>query len=67
MSFARGSRLLRKIIPSIEKILAAGEIEPPKNEGVVEPAIPNKESIGDAGHRNFPSLRFKPPALGGQL
>ncbi len=48
----RQTRLLRKIIPSIEKMLAAGDIEPPKNEGVVEPAIPNKESIGDAGHRN---------------
>jgi CRISPR-associated protein Cas1 len=48
----RQTRLLRKIIPSIEEILAAGEIEPPKNEGVVEAAIPNKESIGDAGHRN---------------
>jgi CRISPR-associated protein Cas1 len=48
----RQTRLLRKIIPSIEEILAAGEVEPPKEEGVVEVAIPNKEGIGDAGHRN---------------
>jgi len=48
----RQTKLLRKIIPSIEEILAAGEIQPPKVEGVVESAIPNKESIGDAGHRN---------------
>jgi len=48
----RQTRLLRKIIPSIEEILAAGEVDPPKEEGVVEVAIPNKEGIGDAGHRN---------------
>lgn len=48
----RQTRLLRKIIPSIEEMLAAGEVEPPKEEGVVEAAIPNKEGIGDAGHRN---------------
>jgi len=48
----RQTHLLRKIIPSIEKMLAAGEVEPPKENGVVEAAIPNKEGIGDAGHRN---------------
>jgi len=48
----RQTRLLRKIIPSIEEMLDAGEVEPPKEEGVVEAAIPNKEGIGDAGHRN---------------
>jgi len=48
----RQTRLLRKIIPSIEEMLEAGEVEPPKEEGVVEAAIPNKEGIGDAGHRN---------------
>jgi len=48
----RQTRLLRKIIPSIEEMLAAGEVVPPKEEGVVEAAIPNKEGIGDAGHRN---------------
>jgi len=48
----RQTRLLKKIIPSIEEMLAAGEEEPPKEEGVVEVAIPNKGGIGDAGHRN---------------
>ena len=48
----RRSRLLDRIIPTIEEVLAAGEIpkpEPPAES--VAPAIPNKESIGDAGHR----------------
>jgi CRISPR-associated protein Cas1 len=48
----RRSRLLKRIIPSIEEMLNAGGIERPKAEGVVEPAIPNKEGIGDVGHRN---------------
>jgi len=48
----RESKLLEKIIPGIEDILAAGEIAPPErfNEQV-GPAIPNFESIGDVGHR----------------
>ncbi len=46
------TRLLKKIIPSIEEMLSAGEVKPPIEEGVVEAAIPNKEGIGDAGHRN---------------
>ena len=48
----RQSHLLERIIPIIEEVLAAGEI--PKPEAPAEsvaPAIPNKESIGDAGHR----------------
>lgn len=48
----RQSRLLDRIIPTIEEVLAAGEI--PKPEAPAEsvaPAIPNKEGIGDAGHR----------------
>ncbi len=48
----RRSRLLDRIIPTIEEVLAAGEVpkpEPPAES--VAPAIPNKESIGDAGHR----------------
>lgn len=48
----RESRLLEKIIPGIESILAAGEIQPPAaSPEQVGPAIPNPESIGDAGHR----------------
>lgn len=48
----RETRLLERIIPSIEEILAAGEIAPPvAQEEAVPPAIPNPESLGDAGHR----------------
>lgn len=48
----RESKLLRRVIPTIEQVLAAGGLsvpEPPKES--VTPAIPNKEGIGDAGHR----------------
>lgn len=48
----RQTRLLDRIIPDIEDILAAGEI--PRPEAPVEsvgPALPNPESLGDAGHR----------------
>jgi CRISPR-associated protein Cas1 len=49
----RETHLLKKIIPGIEEILAAGEIVPPQApEDAVEPAIPNPESLGDAGHRS---------------
>ncbi len=49
----RQSKILKKIIPTIEEILAAGELEPPKPpEDTIGPAIPNPESIGDAGHRS---------------
>jgi len=48
----RESRLLDRIIPGIEDMLAAGEINPPAAfEEQVGPAIPNEKSIGDAGHR----------------
>ena len=48
----RQSRLLHRIIPTIEQVLSAGGLEPPEaHEEAVEPAIPNKEGIGDAGHR----------------
>ena len=49
----RESRLLARIVPGIEEMLAAGGIEPPEPpEDSVGPAIPNQESIGDAGHRS---------------
>lgn len=49
----RESRLLKKIIPTIQEILAAGEITPPDATPESIPiAIPNTEGIGDAGHRN---------------
>jgi CRISP-associated protein Cas1 len=48
----RQSKLLHRIIPTIEEVLAAGEMERPKSpEESVAPAIPNKEGLGDAGHR----------------
>lgn len=48
----RQTRLLHKIIPTIEEILASGGIPLPKPpEESIVPVIPNKEGIGDAGHR----------------
>ncbi len=48
----RETKLLGRIIPIIEEVLAAGEIKPPQPpEDAVLPAIPNPESIGDVGHR----------------
>lgn len=49
----RQSKLLKKIIPLIEDVLAAGEIVPPlPPEDAQPPAIPEPESIGDEGHRS---------------
>ncbi|MCK0506046.1 type I-E CRISPR-associated endonuclease Cas1e [Aromatoleum anaerobium] len=48
----RQTKLLERIIPDIEEILAAGEIPRPEApENAVGPAIPNPENLGDAGHR----------------
>lgn len=48
----RNSRILEKIIPTIEEVLAAGEIKPPEiPPESVPPAIPNPASLGDEGHR----------------
>jgi len=49
----RETNLLERIIPGIEEMLAAGEIQPPAPpEDAVLPAIPNAEGLGDAGHRS---------------
>jgi CRISP-associated protein Cas1 len=49
----RQSKILRKIIPTIEEVLAAGGLELPKPaDESIAPAIPNPESIGDVGHRS---------------
>lgn len=49
----REKKLLKKIIPAIEDILAAGGIDPPEApKESVRPAIPEPENIGDAGHRS---------------
>jgi len=48
----RQSGLLKRIIPTIEQVLAAGELSPPVfPEESVAPAIPNKEQMGDVGYR----------------
>jgi CRISPR-associated protein Cas1 len=48
----RETKLLARIIPSIEQVLSAGGLEPPKApEESVAPAIPNPEGPGDVGHR----------------
>jgi CRISPR-associated protein Cas1 len=49
----RQSRLLKRIIPAIEEILAAGGIQPPPPpEDAQPPAIPEPERFGDEGHRS---------------
>ncbi len=49
----RQSKLLKKIIPSIEGVLSAGGINPPPlPEDAQPPAIPESESLGDDGHRS---------------
>lgn len=49
----RETRLLDRIIPGIEEMLAsAGEKPPEAPEDAVLPAIPNPETLGDAGHRS---------------
>lgn len=49
----RTDKVLKKLIPMIEEVLAAGEIMPPKApDDAQPPAIPEPESIGDSGHRS---------------
>ncbi|MCF6219390.1 MAG: type I-E CRISPR-associated endonuclease Cas1e [Gammaproteobacteria bacterium] len=49
----RSDKVLKKLIPMIEEVLSAGEISPPKPpEDAQPPAIPEPESMGDAGHRS---------------
>lgn len=49
----RKTKLLQRIIPVIEDVLAAGEISLPEApEDALLPAIPNKESLADDGHRS---------------
>lgn len=48
----RQTKLMERIIPDIEEILAAGEIpRPDLPANAVGPAIPNSKNLGDAGHR----------------
>lgn len=49
----RKHNILKKLIPTIEEVLSAGEISPPeKHIEAISIAIPNEEGISDAGHRN---------------
>ncbi len=49
----REQRLLKRIIPVIEEVLAAaGEPLPPPHHEAVPVAIPEEEGLSDAGHRN---------------
>lgn len=49
----RHEKILKKIIPTIEQVLEAGELERPKaHEEAVPVAIPNPKNLGDAGHRS---------------
>ena len=49
----RSTRLLQRIIPVIEDVLAAGGLSKPEPpEDAVPPAIPEKEGLGDDGHRS---------------
>ena len=48
----RQSKLLHRIIPDIEEMLAAGEVpRPDAPDDAIGPALPNPTSLGDAGHR----------------
>ncbi len=48
----RRTKLLRRLIPTIEDVLAAGEVTVPKpSDDQLGPYIPNKEQTGDDGHR----------------
>jgi len=49
----RKTRILDRIIPDIETLLAKGGLERPEPpEEAILPVIPNPESIGDVGHRS---------------
>ena len=49
----REHKTLAKIIPTIDEVLKAGEIELPKMpEESIPPAIPEAKSLGEAGHRS---------------
>lgn len=48
----RQTKLLERIIPGIENMLAAGEIAPPTPpDDAIGPAFPDPQPLGDAGHR----------------
>lgn len=49
----RTSRLLKRLVPLVDEVLAAGGIDPPAPAPEAQPpAIPEPSSIGDTGHRS---------------
>lgn len=49
----RNAKVLKKLIPLIEDVLAAGEISPPLPPPDAQPpALPEPKSVGDTGHRS---------------
>ena len=49
----RTQKILKKIIPTIEEVLASGGIDTPEApRESIPPAIPPAETIGDVGHRS---------------
>jgi len=48
----RKSGLLKRIIPGIEEMLAAGGIEPPPPHEEAMPIAIQEDTTGDAGHRS---------------
>lgn len=69
----RSGKLLGRIIPLIDDVLAAGGIQPPEAPPEsVPPAIPNPESEGDVGHRVADELsrgchRERPAKIAGEI
>ncbi len=48
----RSTRLLERIILTIDEVLSAGELSVPEDpDYTIGPAIPNKEGLTDGGHR----------------
>jgi CRISP-associated protein Cas1 len=48
----RQTKILDRLIPIIEEVLAAGEMKPPEPHPEAVPiAIPNEKGVADAGHR----------------
>jgi len=47
----RETKLLRRLVPLIDEVLAAGDLGIPAENGVVGPAFEEEKGFGDAGHR----------------
>jgi CRISPR-associated protein Cas1 len=48
----RKERILKRLIPTMQEVLHAGELEPPQPPADAQPpALPEPEKLGDDGHR----------------